>query len=84
MPAWIRNFSVIEGGPADPFRLQETDRPNVADLHAYFKVELWTKDGRRIQRMLWAGNRIEKARTVFAEALRRRPRGRYTTGKVAR
>jgi hypothetical protein len=57
---------------------RQTDRPSVADLHAYFKVELWTKDGCKIQRMLWAGNGIEKARSIFKEAVKRRPRGRYT------
>jgi hypothetical protein len=43
MLAKIRNFSAIEGGPVDPLGLQETDSPNVADLHRHFKVELWTK-----------------------------------------
>jgi hypothetical protein len=31
-----------------------------------------------IERMLWAGNSIDKARAVFREAVKHRPRGRYT------
>jgi hypothetical protein len=74
----IKDLRVIEGGPIDPFGPQETYDPSAADRHSCLKVELWSKDGNTVQRMLWAGNRIEKARAIFDEALKRRPRGRYT------
>lgn len=57
---------------------QETDDPTVADQRNFYKVERWTKDDLHIERMLYAGNNIEKARAIFDEAVKRRPRGRYT------
>jgi hypothetical protein len=47
-------------------------------MRHFYKVERWSKDDQRIERMLWAGNSIDKARAVFREAVRHRPRGRYT------
>ena len=55
---------------------EETDNPLKADDRNFCKVEQWSRDGQRIERMLWAGNSIEKARAVFREAVKHRPRGR--------
>jgi hypothetical protein len=57
---------------------EETTDPVVADRRNFFKVELWTKDDLHIERMLFAGSSIARAREIFADAVRRRPRGRYT------
>ena len=54
----------------------ETSEPLIADHSNFYKVERWSKDEQRIERMLWAGNSIEKARAVFREAVKHRPRGR--------
>ena len=50
----------------------------VADHRNYYKVEKWTKDGGKIDRMLYAGNNLDKAREVFGAAVKHRPRIRLT------
>jgi hypothetical protein len=57
---------------------EETDEPLVADHRNYYKVEKWTKDGAKVDRMLYAGNNLERARQLFAEAVKHRPRIRLT------
>jgi hypothetical protein len=37
---------------------EETDDPLVADRRNFFKVELWTRDSLRIERLLFAGNSL--------------------------
>jgi hypothetical protein len=56
----------------------ETDEPLVADHRNYYKVEKWTKDGTKVDRLLYAGSNLEKARQLFAEAVKHRPRIRLT------
>jgi hypothetical protein len=57
---------------------EETDNPLLADDRNYYKVEKWTKDGSKIDRMFYAGNNLDKARQLFAEAVKHRPRIRLT------
>ena len=57
---------------------EETDEPLIADDRNYYKVEKWTKDGARVERMLYAGSNLDKARKVFAAAVKHRPRIRLT------
>jgi hypothetical protein len=57
---------------------EETDNPLRADDRNFYKVEKWTKDGMKIDRMLYAGNNLDKARKLFAEAVKHRPRIRLT------
>jgi hypothetical protein len=45
---------------------EETDDPLYADQRNFYKVELWTKDEQRIERMLFAGSNLDKARRLFA------------------
>ena len=49
-----------------------------ADDRNFYKVEKWTKDGTKIDRLLYAGNNLDKARELFAEEVKRRPRIRLT------
>ena len=56
----------------------ETDEPLIADNRNYYKVEKWTKDGSKIDHMLYAGSNLDKAREVFAAAIYHRPRIRLT------
>jgi hypothetical protein len=53
----------------DTFRFEETDNPLRADDRNFYKVEKWTKDGTKIEHLLYAGNNLEKARKLFAEAI---------------
>ena len=57
---------------------EETDDPLYADQRNFYKVEKWTKDGTKIDRMMYAGNNLDKARDVFAKATKRRPPIRLT------
>jgi hypothetical protein len=57
---------------------EETDDPHDADLRDFYKVEKWTKDGTKIDRLLWAGSNLDKAREVFESAIKHRPRIRLT------
>jgi hypothetical protein len=63
-------------GPKMPYpaaMLEETTTdPVVADIRNFFKVELWTADD-RIERMLYAGSNLHRARKIFGDQIRRRP-----------
>jgi hypothetical protein len=56
----------------------ETDNPLYADDRNFYKVEKWTKDGMKVDRMLYAGNNLDEAREIFAKAVKHRPRIRLT------
>jgi hypothetical protein len=52
--------------------------PLRADDRNFYKVEKWTKDGSKIERLLYAGNNLNRARELFDEAVKHRPRIRLT------
>ena len=53
---------------------EETDDPLVADVRNFYKVEKWTRDGTKVDSLLYAGNNLDKARDVFAKGIKHRPR----------
>jgi hypothetical protein len=57
---------------------EETNEPLIADDRNYYKVEKWTKDGSKVDRMLYTGSNLDKAREIFAAAIKHRPRIRLT------
>jgi hypothetical protein len=57
---------------------EQTDEPLIADHRNYYKVEKWTKDGARVERMLYAGSNLAKASDIYAAAIKHRPRIRLT------
>jgi len=57
---------------------EETTDPLIADAYNFYKVEKWTKDGTKVDSLLFAGSNLDKAREVFAEAIYHRPRIRLT------
>src|SRR6516225_6463188 len=57
---------------------EETDSPTYADDRNFYKVEKWTKDGTKVDRLLYAGNSLAKAQELFAWAINHRPRIRLT------
>jgi hypothetical protein len=57
---------------------EQTDDPLHADRRNFYKVEKWSRDGLRVELMLYAGSNLDKAREVFAEAVYHRPRIRLT------
>jgi hypothetical protein len=57
---------------------EETTDPLVADLRNFYKVEKWTRDGTKVDSLLYAGNSLGRARSVFEHAIKHRPRIRLT------
>ena len=57
---------------------EETFDPLHADERNFYKVEKWTKDGSKVDSLLYAGNNFSRAQHIFANALRHRPRIRLT------
>jgi hypothetical protein len=62
----------------DDWSDEETDNPLKADDRNFYKVEKWTKDGSRVDRLIYAGNNLDKARELFQDAIKHRPRIRLT------
>jgi hypothetical protein len=50
---------------------EETDNPLLAAERSFYKVEKWTKDGSRVDRMLFASSNLDKAREIFNSAIKR-------------
>jgi hypothetical protein len=57
---------------------EKTDDPKYADDRMFYKVEKWTRDGTKVDRLLYAGNNLDKARDIFAAAVKHRPKIRLT------
>jgi hypothetical protein len=57
---------------------EETDNPFHADDRNFYKLEKWTRDRTKVDRLLYAGNNLEKARDLLAKAVKHRPRIRLT------
>jgi hypothetical protein len=57
---------------------EETTDPLVADLRNFYKVEKWTRKGTKVDSLLYAGNSLGRARSVFEQAINHRPRIRRT------
>jgi hypothetical protein len=46
-----------------------TDRQSALYVgeHSFYKVEKWTRDGSKVDSLLYAGNDLDKARDIFAQ-----------------
>jgi hypothetical protein len=51
---------------------QETDNPLLRMTAIFCKVENWSRNGLRVELMLYAGNNLDKARRVFERTHRKR------------
>jgi hypothetical protein len=72
------------GPPPIPWSDEETENPVLADERDFYKVEKWTKDGTKVDRMLYAGSNLGRAREIFNAAIKHRPRIRPTIRQRAR
>jgi hypothetical protein len=45
---------------------EETDNPLYADTRNFYKVAKWTRDGTKVDSLLYAGNNLGKARKSSA------------------
>jgi hypothetical protein len=49
-----------------------------------YRVEKWTRDGTKVDSLLYAGNSLGRARAVFESAIKHRPRIRLTIRQQTR
>jgi hypothetical protein len=56
----------------------ETDDPHYADRRNFYKVEKRSRDGLRVELMLYAGNNFDTARQIFNQTIKHRPGIRLT------
>src|SRR6516162_10998354 len=63
---------------------EETTDPLIADARNFYKVEKWTRDGTKVDSLLYAGNSLGRARSVFERAIKHRPRIRLTLRRRTR
>jgi hypothetical protein len=54
--------------------IEQTDNALNADQRNFYEVEKWTKDGSKIDCLLYAGSSLDKAHEIFATAVKHRPR----------
>jgi hypothetical protein len=47
---------------------EETNEPLIADHRNFYKVEKWTRDGMKVERMLYAGSNLDIHRSHQAPA----------------
>jgi hypothetical protein len=59
---------------------EEPDNALYADHRNFYKVEKWKKDGMKVDRLLYAGNSLEKARQRFDDAAKHWPRNSWQAG----
>ena len=71
-------MAVNHDKPDDVTFHEETDSPTYADDRMFYKVEKWMRDGTMVDSLLYAGNSLGRARSVFESAIKRRPRIRLT------
>ena len=50
--------------PDDPTVHEETDDPTYADRRNFYKVEKWSRDGQRVEEMLFVGNSAQQLFSV--------------------
>ena len=67
-----------EPKPDDVTFHEVTDSSIYADDRNFYKVEKWTRDGSKVDGLLYAGNSLGRARAVFERAITHRPRIRLT------
>jgi hypothetical protein len=57
---------------------EESRDPLYADRRNFYKIEKWKRDWMRVELMLYAGDDLDKARRMFEQTVRARPRIRLT------
>jgi hypothetical protein len=62
----------------DGWSSEKTVDPLCADDRNFYKVEAWSRDGMRIDALLYAGSNLDKAREIFVTTVKHRPRIRLT------
>jgi hypothetical protein len=60
---WV-HVILHEGTRVNDWSAEETADPLNADDRNFYKVERWTRDGSKVDRLLYAGNNLEKVREM--------------------
>ena len=68
----------------DDWSYEETRDPLCADDRNFYEVEKWTRDGTKVDSLLYAGNSLGNARSVFERAIKHRPRIHVTIRQQTR
>jgi hypothetical protein len=68
----------IDGAKRAKSDADETDNPLQADELNFYKIEKWTRDGSKVDSLIYAGSNLDKARKIFIDAISYRPRIRLT------
>jgi hypothetical protein len=63
---------------------EETEDARWADTRGFFKVEIWSDDDVHVERLLYAGNSLDRARHIFEGATDIAPNVRYYIRQGAR
>ena len=71
-------LAMLHPKPEDVDFHEETDSATYADDRNFYKVEKWTRDGTKVDSLLYAGNNLVTARGGFERAIKHRPRIRLT------
>src|SRR5262249_38211905 len=79
---WIE--AVPDPKPDDVDFHEETDSPTYADDRNFYKVEKWTRDWTKVDSLLYAGNSLGRARSIFEYAIKHRARIKLTTRQRTR
>jgi hypothetical protein len=58
--------------------MKKPTTPLVTAARNFHEVEKWTREGMKVDSLLYGGNSLERAREVFDTAIRHRPRIRLT------
>jgi hypothetical protein len=53
--------------PVSDWAGEQIDNPLYVGEHSFYKVEKWTRDGSKVDSLLYAGNDLDKARGIFAQ-----------------
>ena len=59
---------MTSGATVSDWSDEETADPHYADRRNFYKVEKWSRDGLRVELMLYAGSSLDKARRIFERA----------------
>lgn len=59
--------------PPPPWSAEETTDARYADERNFYKVEQWDRGGLHVERLIFAGSSLDKARAEFDAAVKRRP-----------
>jgi hypothetical protein len=58
-----------------------TKKPTIRstrDDRNFYKVEKWSRDGQRVNELLFAGSNLDKAKRIFDRFIKNRPRSRLS------